>query len=160
MSSTSTWPVFGTMVATAASIEKVPLPCNGTTTCEPSPCTMASRPCLISAVSAMNEVSHEPQSRSIARLVRSVVVSGPGVRRMASRSMDAVSEIKPFVGQRSVVLRQAWVRCSTHAPAAMNSKVTTVEAAVMSTAHAAAAPASPASSRLRMAMAATLVSGE
>jgi hypothetical protein len=37
LSSTSTWPSRGTIVATAASTEKVPLPCSGTTTCEPSP---------------------------------------------------------------------------------------------------------------------------
>ena len=42
----------------------------------------------------------------------------------------------------------------------MNSKVTTVEPAVMSTAQAAAGPASPASSRFRIAIAATLVSGD
>ena len=42
----------------------------------------------------------------------------------------------------------------------MNSSVTTVEPAVMRTAQAAAAPASPASSRLRMAIDATFVSGE
>jgi hypothetical protein len=42
----------------------------------------------------------------------------------------------------------------------MKSSVTTVDPAVISTAHAADAPASPASSRLRIAIAATLVSGE
>ena len=41
----------------------------------------------------MNDESHEPQSRSIARLVRSVVVSGPGVRRIASRAIGVVSVI-------------------------------------------------------------------
>jgi len=41
----------------------------------------------------------------------------------------------------------------------MNSRVTTVDPAVMRTAHAADAPASPASSRLRIAIEATLVSG-
>ena len=44
--------------------------------------------------------------------------------------------------------------------AAYGGVITTVEAAVISIAQAAAAPASPASSRLRMAIAATLVSGE
>ena len=42
----------------------------------------------------------------------------------------------------------------------MNSSVRTVLAATISTAIAAAAPISPASSRLRMAIEATLVSGE
>lgn len=41
----------------------------------------------------------------------------------------------------------------------MNSNVATVEARAINTAMAAAAPISPASSRFRMAMAATLVSG-
>jgi hypothetical protein len=39
------------------------------------------------AVTALNSESHEPQSRSMASLVRKVVVSGPGVRRILSRSM-------------------------------------------------------------------------
>ena len=75
---------------TAASTEKVPLPCSGTTTCEPSPWTIVSSCWRSSAVTAMNDESHEPQSRSIASLVRSVVVSGPGVRRIASRRMECL----------------------------------------------------------------------
>jgi len=43
------------------------------------------------AVMAMNSLSQEPQSRSMASLVRRVVVKGPGVRRMASRCMVNVS---------------------------------------------------------------------
>jgi hypothetical protein len=52
------------------------------------------------------------------------------------------------------------VRRSISAPAAVNSSVTTVDVAVMRTAHAAAAPESPSSSRLRIAIDATLVSGD
>ena len=42
----------------------------------------------------------------------------------------------------------------------MNSRLATVEAAAISTAHAAAGPASPASSRFRIVTDASLVSGE
>ena len=41
------------------------------------------------AVTAMKSVSQLPQSFSMASLVRSVVVSGPGVSRMGSRSMSS-----------------------------------------------------------------------
>ncbi len=70
---------------TAASTEKVPLPCIGTTVCVPSPWTSASSLRLTSAVTRLNAESHDPQSRSIAVLVASEVVSGPGVSRMGSR---------------------------------------------------------------------------
>jgi len=55
--------------------------------------------------------------------------------------------------------RHACVRRPIQAPAAMKSSVATVEAAVIRMQHAAAAPASPASSRRRMAIDAVLVSG-
>ena len=93
LSSTSTWPSRGTIVATEASTLNVPLPCSGTTTCESSPCTMASRLLRTRAVTALNSASHEPQSRSIASLVRSVVVSGPGVSRILSLSMIFFSSV-------------------------------------------------------------------
>jgi hypothetical protein len=103
----------------------------------------------------------------MARLVRSVVVKGPGVRRMASRCIGNRLRVvvvcrrwvRLIVPQRAP-RRHACVRRSIQAPASIKSSVTTVDPAVMSTAHAAASPASPASSRLRMAIAAPLVSGE
>ena len=106
------------------------------------------------AVTALKSPSHEPQSRSIASLVRSVVVSGPGVSRILSRSMVCL------LGCSRRCVRHAWVRRSTHQASAMNSSVAMVEATPISTAIAAAAPISPASSRFRMAIDATLVSGE
>src|SRR2546428_12703436 len=68
----------------AASTEKVPLPCRGTHSWVPSPCTMRSRPTRRRAVIWLNSLSQEPQSRSMLCLVRVEVVRGPGVRRMAS----------------------------------------------------------------------------
>src|SRR5204862_8199186 len=84
--STRTCPLRGTSVLTAPSIENVPLPCIGTQTCVGAPLTMASRRSRTRAVTALNLLSHDPQSRSIADLVSSDVVSGPGVSRMGSRS--------------------------------------------------------------------------
>jgi hypothetical protein len=52
------------------------------------------------------------------------------------------------------------VRRPTHCPTQAKSSVTTVDVSMMSTAQAAAGPASPASSRLRIAIDATFVSGE
>src|SRR2546428_3751772 len=84
--STSTWPSRGTIVLTAASTENVPLPCMGTQTCVASALTIAVRLSRTRAVTALKRLSHEPQSRSIADLVASEVISGPGVSRMGSRS--------------------------------------------------------------------------
>src|SRR5688572_27575075 len=81
---TRTLPSRGTTFESAASTENVPLPCNGTQTCVSSPCTTATRSLQIDAVIALKDASHEPQSRSIACLVSSDVVRGPGVRRMGS----------------------------------------------------------------------------
>ena len=71
---------------TAASTEKVPLPCIGTQTCFSAAFTMAISRSRTRAVTALKLLSHDPQSRSIALLVASDVVSGPGVSRMGSRS--------------------------------------------------------------------------
>ncbi len=83
---TSTCPSRGTSVFTAASIEKVPLPCMGTQTWASVAFTIASSRSRTRAVTALKLLSHDPQSRSIALLVASDVVSGPGVSRMGSRS--------------------------------------------------------------------------
>src|SRR3954471_9237329 len=84
LTGTRTLPVFGTSGAIAASSEKVPLPCIGTQTWVPAPPTMSTTSLQMLAVIALNDVSHEPQSRSIACFVASDVVRGPGVRRMGS----------------------------------------------------------------------------
>ena len=84
--STSTWPSRGTSVLIAASTENVPLPCIGTQTCVSPAWMMSTSFARTRAVTSLNAVSHEPQSRSIADFVASVVVRGPGVRRIGSRS--------------------------------------------------------------------------
>ena len=85
-----TLPSRGTKVPSAASTTNVPLPWSGTATRSPPPAISASRR-RTRAVMAMNALSREPQSWSIARFVLSAVVSGPGVRSHGSR--DAVSAI-------------------------------------------------------------------
>jgi hypothetical protein len=101
LSITSTWPSRGTTVATAASTLKVPLPCSGTTTCESCPWMTSSRLLRTLAVTALKSASQEPQSLSIASLVRKVVVSGPGVRRILSLSMGFLqSELLPLPWER------------------------------------------------------------
>ncbi len=75
---------------TAASTENVPLPCIGTQTCVSWPWMMSSSLRRMSAVTALNSASHEPQSRSIALLVASDVVNGPGVSRIGSREKSGM----------------------------------------------------------------------
>src|SRR5512134_3924699 len=81
---TSTLPARGTTVPIAASTENVPLPCNGTHVYSLPPPTISTRSLRRLAVIALKAESHEPQSLSIACLVRSDVVSGPGVSRIGS----------------------------------------------------------------------------
>ena len=83
-----------------------------------------------SAVTALKSASHEPQSRSIASLVRSVVVSGPGVRRMRSRSIGWSPSSICAWSQRSRLLVAATPACGGRptTPSAMNSSVATVDA--------------------------------
>src|SRR6266550_7739401 len=95
---TSTWPSRGTSVFTAPSTEKVPLPCIGTQTCVSRPLTIAVSRSRTRAVTALKLASHEPQSRSIAALVVSEVVNGPGVSRMGSRSELLIDYLR---GRRS-----------------------------------------------------------
>src|SRR5215472_15614007 len=45
------------------------------------------------AVTALNLLSQEPQSRSIAAFVASEVVSGPGVSRIGSRSVSFIARV-------------------------------------------------------------------
>jgi hypothetical protein len=54
---------------------------------------MASKLCRMLAVTALNSASQLPQSRSIADLVRKVVVKGPGVSRIFSRSIAGFRSI-------------------------------------------------------------------
>ncbi len=77
-------PERGTSVPSAASTEKVPLPCSGTHSWVPAPCTTSSSRSRIRPVMLLKSTSHEPQSRSIACLVRSEMLRGPGVRRYGS----------------------------------------------------------------------------
>src|SRR5262249_35130661 len=88
--STSTWPSRGTSVFTAASTENVPLPCTGTQTCVSDALRMPVKRSRTRAVTALNLLSHEPQSCSMAVLVASEVVSGPGVSRIGSRSVEFI----------------------------------------------------------------------
>jgi hypothetical protein len=59
------------------------------------------------AVTALKLASHEPQSRSIAVLVASEVVSGPGVSKMGSRSMLLIG---------CSLLYLSWRKCVTAEP--------------------------------------------
>src|SRR5258708_38367407 len=63
----------------------------GTQTCVCPALTIAVRRSRTRAVTALKLLSHDPQSRSIALLVASEVVSGPGVNRMGSRSKLLIS---------------------------------------------------------------------
>ena len=81
---TSTFPARGTKVPIAASTENVPLPCRGTHVYSLPPPTISTRSLRRLAVMALKAASHEPQSFSMACLVRSDVVSGPGVSRIGS----------------------------------------------------------------------------
>src|SRR5258706_11421903 len=81
---TSTLPARGTRLPIVASTENVPLPCSGTHTWSSPPLTTATRSRQIDAVMSLNAVSQGPQSRNIACLVASDVVSGPGVSRIGS----------------------------------------------------------------------------
>src|SRR5712671_1196241 len=57
----------------------------------------------MSAVTALKLESHEPQSRSMALLVVSDVVSGPGVRRIGSREKRAMAiSSSGLAGRRGV----------------------------------------------------------
>ena len=85
----------------AASTEKVPLPCSGTHTCVAPPCTISTRSRQMVPVIALKDASQEPQSRSIACLVASEVVSGSG------------GEQDGVVAENHVCL-QACVRRSSH----------------------------------------------
>src|SRR6202140_2041368 len=84
LSGTSPLPPLGTSVPSAASTANVPLPCSGTQTCSPCALTTATRSRHTDAVSSLNAPSHEPQSLSIADLVSTEVVSGPGVSSIGS----------------------------------------------------------------------------
>ena len=108
------------------------------------------------AVMALKSRSHEPQSLSIASLVRVDVVNGPGVSRIGRTcgfsfigrpSMDESANAPALGGSRH------------DPPTPRYSNDTASEVPAIKTAIAAAAPISPASSRLRMAIEASLVSG-
>src|SRR5512137_1559536 len=99
---TSTLPARGTTVPIAASTENVPLPCSGTHVYSAPPPTISTRSLRRLAVIALKAESHEPQSFSIACLVRSDVVSGPGVSRIGSlpRIMSVSFGLLPGVAPR------------------------------------------------------------
>jgi hypothetical protein len=63
-------------VATAASTLNVPLPCKGTNTWLSWAVHDVEQPLAQAGRTALKSASHEPQSFSMASLVRSVVVSG------------------------------------------------------------------------------------
>src|SRR5215469_2575851 len=105
--STRTCPSRGTSVFTAASTENVPLPCSGTHTCVSAALRMPVRRSRTRAVTALNLLSQEPQSRSMAVLVASEVVSGPGVRRIGSRSVALIA----FAPCSSVFRVPSYRRC-------------------------------------------------
>src|SRR5205823_8376072 len=71
-----------------------PLPCIGTQVCVSVALTIASSQDRTRAVTALNAASQEPQSRSMALLVASDVVSGPGVRRIGSRSKLLMADLR------------------------------------------------------------------
>src|SRR5207244_3383747 len=100
LTSTRTWPSRGTSVLTAASTENVPLPCIGTQTCVSAPLITAVRRARRRAVTSLNALSHDPQSRSIADRVASDVVSGPGVSRTGSRSWLLIRQLRWYVRVR------------------------------------------------------------
>src|SRR5882757_6879268 len=91
----------GTSVPSAASTENVPLPCIGTQTYSPSSpgSTMCTRSRQMLPVIWLNDASQEPQSRSIACLVASDVVSGPGVSRIGSLPRIMQSSLSTLVGE-------------------------------------------------------------
>jgi hypothetical protein len=155
--STSTWPVRGTSVLTAASTENVPLPCIGTHTCVAAALTTARRRSRTAAVTALKFESHEPQSRSIAIRVGSDVVRGPGVRRIGSRLKCLASVLRKWSRARRA--RHACVRVEQEARDDRVDDAHAVDDATISVAIAAAAPISPASSMLRIATDASCVSG-
>src|SRR5499427_2325409 len=72
-----------------ASTMKVPLPWSGTQTCVPSPPASSTSRSRTRALSLMNSVSRDPQSRSIASLTVRDVVRGPGVSSQGLR-LDSV----------------------------------------------------------------------
>ena len=105
-----TLPARGTNVPSAASTTKVPLPWSGTATRSPPPAISASRR-RTRAVMAMKALSREPQSWSMARLVLSAVVSGPGVKSHASDG--AVSSIISSLASGSPLTFSSRIRPAT-----------------------------------------------
>ena len=84
---TSTLPSLGTKVPSMASTENVPEPCSGTHAWLCSAWAISSSIWQTAPVMLLKAASHEPQSCSMACLVRSDVVRGPGVSKSGSRSM-------------------------------------------------------------------------
>src|SRR6266446_2705994 len=80
----SSLPLAGTKLPSIPSTAKVPLPCMGTQTWVPVPPPSATSLSRTRRLMAMNFVSREPQSWSIACFTVSEVVSGPGVSSQGS----------------------------------------------------------------------------